>query len=230
MKEANKRLSEVIQAVLPIVILVLILQFTFLSLPLVSVLRFLIGSVMVMAGMLLFLHGARISLLPIGEAIGAELPQKMPFAIILIASCIIGLVVTMAEPDVRVLAFQVDLVSGGEINRSVLILAVALGVGIAVSLAILRIFLGINIAIVLLAGYIAVLILSFFVPPELVPVAFDAGGVTTGPITVPFILSLGIGVVSVLGGKSAIKDGFGIIGIASIGPIVSVMLLGIIYR
>ncbi len=230
MGEAKRQLVEVLKAVLPITVLVLILQFTILTLPLVSVLRFLIGTVMVILGLFLFLYGVKISLLPMGEAIGAQLPQRMPFGLILVVSGIIGMVITMAEPDVRVLAYQVDLVSGGEINKGILILAVGLGVGLSVSLAMLRIVLGIRIAYILLAGYLLVLLLSFFVPPQFVPVAFDSGGVTTGPITVPFILSLGIGMVSVLGGKSALKDGFGLIGIASIGPIISVMILGIIFR
>lgn len=230
MREAKKQLREVLQAVLPMACLIFILEFTWVSLPFVSLLRFLIGTILVILGMFLFLYGVKISLLQMGEAIGAQLPQKMSFSLILIVSCFMGLVVTMAEPDVRVLAYQVDLASRGEINRLILILAVALGVGISVSLAMLRIFLGIKMAFVLLIGYIFVLILSFFVPRQFVPVAFDAGGVTTGPITAPFILALGLGLVSVLGGKSTLKDGFGLIGIASIGPIISVMLLGIIFK
>lgn len=230
MKEARKQLIEVFQAVLPMVGLILILELTCLSLPIMSIFRFLIGTLLVIIGMFLFLFGAKISLLSMGEAIGAQLPQKMSFPLILIVSGIIGFIVTMAEPDVRVLAYQVDLASKGEINKLILIVTVALGVGISVSLAMLRIILGIKMSIVMLIGYTVVLILSFFVPRQFVPVAFDAGGVTTGPITVPFIVALGLGLVSVLGGKSALKDGFGLIGIASIGPIISVMLLGIIFR
>lgn len=230
MREARKQLIEVFQAVLPMVGLILILELTCLSLPIMSIFRFLIGTLLVIIGMFLFLFGAKISLLSMGEAIGAQLPQKMSFPLILIVSGIIGFIVTMAEPDVRVLAYQVDLASKGEINKLILIVTVALGVGISVSLAMLRIILGIKMSIVMLIGYTVVLILSFFVPRQFVPVAFDAGGVTTGPITVPFIVALGLGLVSVLGGKSALKDGFGLIGIASIGPIISVMLLGIIFR
>lgn len=230
MREARKQLIEVFQAVLPMVGLILILELTCLSLPIMSIFRFLIGTLLVIIGMFLFLFGAKISLLSMGEAIGAQLPQKMSFPLILIVSGIIGFIVTMAEPDVRVLAYQVDLASKGEINKLILIVTVALGVGISVSLAMLRIILGIKMSIVMLMGYTVVLILSFFVPRQFVPVAFDAGGVTTGPITVPFIVALGLGLVSVLGGKSALKDGFGLIGIASIGPIISVMLLGIIFR
>ncbi len=229
-REFKKLVSEVLMAVMPITVLVLLLQFTLLSLPFATIARFLAGALMVMIGLLFFLHGVKISLLPIGQAIGAELPQRVSFGLLLVLSFVLGLVVTMAEPDVRVLAHQVDYVSGGEIGKGILIFAVACGVGISVSLAMLRIVLGIRIAYVLAAGYSAVLILSLFVPSHFVPLAFDSGGVTTGPVTVPFILALGIGVVSVLGGKTAIGDGFGIVGIASIGPIISVMILGILYK
>jgi len=229
-RELKKLFSEVIMAVMPITVLVILIQLTLISLPFKVIARFLVGVLMVMVGLLLFLHGVKTGLLPLGQAIGSKLPQRVSFGLLLLLSFILGLVVTMAEPDVRVLGYQVDYASGGDIGKSMLVVVVALGVGISVSLAMLRIVLGIHIAYVLAAGYLAVLILSFFVPPHFVPVAFDAGGVTTGPVTVPFILALGIGVVSVLGGKTAIGDGFGIVGIASIGPIISVMILGIIFR
>jgi len=139
-------------------------------------------------------------------------------------------VATVAEPDVRVLAHQVDIVSEGQIGKTPLILTVALGIGFFVAMAVLRIILGLPIAYVLGGGYLLVLVLSLFTPPDFVPIAFDAGGVTTGPVTVPFILALGIGTASVLGGKSSIADGFGLVGLASIGPVIGVMLLGLIYR
>jgi len=217
------------QAVLPLAAVVLVLQTVVLSMPLAVIARFLLGTAMVMAGLMLFLKGVRIGLLPMGQAIGAELPKRTTFAWLLVLAFILGFAVTVAEPDVRVLAYQVDFASGGQIGRGLLVLSVALGVGLSVGLAMLRILLGVPMGWVLAAGYALVLILSFFVPAHFLPVAFDAGGVTTGPVTVPFILALGIGVVSVLGGRSAIGDGFGIVGIASIGPVLSVMLLGIFY-
>lgn len=206
------------------------MQFTLLSLPAAVLIRFLVGALLVMAGLFLFLKGVRVGLLPIGQAIGRELPKRTSLGLLLFFSSVLGFVVTVAEPDVRVLAHQVAYVSGGDIGKGVLILVVALGVGLSVGLAMLRIVLGLPISLILAAGYLAVLVLSFFVPPHFLPVAFDAGGVTTGPVTVPFILALGIGIVSVLGGKSAIGDGFGVVGIASIGPIIAVMILGIIFR
>jgi len=135
----------------------------------------------------------------------------------------------VAEPDVRVLAHQVDIASRGAIESNILILAVALGVGFFVSIAILRILLGIPIFYFLTAGYVMVVALSFFTPPDFVAISFDAGGVTTGPMAVPFILALGVGATSVLGGKSTVADTFGLIGLASIGPVLGVMILGVIF-
>jgi hypothetical protein len=145
------------------------------------------------------------------------------------AAFIIGVAVTIADPDVMVLANQVGLVSGGEIGRLLLILVVACGMGFFVMLAMLRIVLGVPIQYVLAIGYSIVLILSLFAPSNYVPLAFDAGAVATGPLIVPFILSVGLGTASVLEGRSALRDGFGIMGLASLGPILAVMLLGVIY-
>ncbi len=223
-------LYEVLMAVMPITLVVTILQVVLISLPLVDFLRFLLGSFMVMLGLTLFLQGVKMGFLPMGETIGSKLPQEASLVVILLVAFTLGFVVTLAEPDVRVLAYQVDVVSEGEIARNVLILAVALGVAVFVCMAILRIILGFPIAYLLAAGYTAVLILSFFTPAHFVPISFDAGGVTTGPVTVPFILALGIGTASVLGGRSSITDGFGLVGLASIGPILAVMILGMIYR
>lgn len=221
---------EVLLAVLPITLVTTILQVFVIALPIELFLRFLIGAFLVMVGLTLFLQGVKMGLLPMGETIGAELPQKASLPIILLVAFLLGFLVTVAEPDVRVLAFQVDLVSEGAVTKNILILAVALGVAVFVCIALLRIILGVPIAYLLAGGYTMVLLLSFFTPPDFVPLSFDAGGVTTGPVTVPFILALGIGTASVLGGRSSISDGFGLVGLASIGPILAVMILGVIYR
>lgn len=223
-------LYEVLLAVLPITLVTTILQVFVIALPIELFLRFLIGAFLVMVGLTLFLQGVKMGLLPMGETIGAELPQKASLPIILLVAFLLGFLVTVAEPDVRVLAFQVDLVSEGEVSKNILILAVALGVAVFVCMAVLRIILGVPITYLLAGGYTLVLLLSFFTPPDFVPLSFDAGGVTTGPVTVPFILALGIGTASVLGGRSSISDGFGLVGLASIGPILAVMILGVIYR
>lgn len=222
-------IHEVLQAVTPIALLVIVLQVTIIHMPAEPFIRFLVGAFFVMTGLLLFLQGVKIGLLPLGNAIGSELPKKGSFSFLIIMAFILGFVVTIAEPDVRVLAHQVDIVSDGFIKDYILILSVAAGVAFFVSLAMVRIIFNIPISYIFAVSYTAIIILSFFTPPDFVPIAFDAGGVTTGPVTVPFILALGIGTTSVLGGKSAIADGFGLIGLASIGPVIGVMILGMIY-
>lgn len=148
---------------------------------------------------------------------------------IVIFGFLLGLVVTIAEPDVRVLATQVEQVSNEGISKGILIFAVAVGVGLFVALAMFRIVFNVSIVLLFTVGYAIVFAVAAFAPPIFVPVGFDSGGVTTGPLTVPFILSLGVGVATVIRGKSASSDGFGLVGLASLGPILSVLVLGVIY-
>lgn len=224
----RKIAREVLLSVLPITLVVVILQFSLIRMPTPVLVRFLVGAVMVAVGLILFLFGMKIGLLPLGEMIGGEITKRGSIVLILTMAFVLGVAITVAEPDVRVLAHQVDTASEGAVAKNVLILAVAAGVGVFLTLALLRVIMGIPIAYLLVAGYGTVLIMSIFAPQSYFPVAFDAGGVTTGPMTVPFLISFGIGTVAVLGGKSSLADGFGLVGLASIGPIISVMVLGMI--
>ncbi len=228
-EDIREILLEVLQSIVPIVIVVALIQLLLLRSPGEIFWQFMAGALMVTAGLFLFLVGVRISLLPIGEMIGSEMVARGSLIFLLVAAFIFGFVITVAEPDVRVLAHQVDIASRGAIDSNILIIAVALGVGFFVSLAILRILLGIPIAYLLAGGYILVVALSFFTPPDFVAISFDAGGVTTGPMAVPFILALGVGATAVMGGKSGMAEAFGLIGLASIGPVISVMVLGVIF-
>lgn len=229
LSDVKEILLEVVQAIVPIVIVISLIQFFVIRTPLELFWQFIAGALMVTAGLFLFLVGVRVSLLPIGELIGSEVTSRGSVPALLAAAFVFGFIITVAEPDVRVLAHQVDIASGGAIESNILILAVALGVGFFVSVAILRILLGIPIFYFLTAGYVMVVALSFFTPPDFVAISFDAGGVTTGPMAVPFILALGVGATSVLGGKSTVADTFGLIGLASIGPVLGVMILGVIF-
>ncbi|MBS4030113.1 MAG: DUF1538 domain-containing protein [Clostridiales bacterium] len=229
MNKIKEIFLEVIYAVMPITLFVIFLQFTLMRLPLHTFLQFIIGVIMVTLGLSLFLLGVHIGLLPIGELIGSYLPKTGKVWLVIFFGLILGFVITVAEPDVRVLAIQVDMVSQGIISKNILIYAVALGVAISVGFAMLRVILNIPIHYLLIAGYALVFTLAGFTPSQFVPISFDAGGVTTGPMTVPFILALGIGVSSVLAGKRSSTDGFGFVALASIGPIIAVLLLGVIY-
>lgn len=229
LNDVKEILFEVLQAIIPIVAVISLIQFFVIRTPVELFLQFIAGAIMVTAGLFLFIVGVRVSLLPIGELIGSELTAKGSLVVLLIAAFIFGFVITVAEPDVRVLAHQVDIASRGAIESNLLIISVALGVGFFVALAILRILLGVPIAYLLATGYVTIVILSFFTPPDFVAISFDAGGVTTGPMAVPFILALGVGATSVLGGKSTVSETFGLIGLASIGPVLGVMLLGVLF-
>jgi hypothetical protein len=209
----------------------LILQYTLIWLPFSSVLQFLVGVLFVSIGFALFLIGVHIGLLPVGEMIGSALPKTGKVWMILLFSFVLGFAVTVAEPDVHVLSGYVDQVSNGEIDKWSLIIPVALGLGIFVSLSMARIILGISIKWLLFVGYTVVfgLALSPWVSEQFIPISFDAGGVTTGPMAVPFILAFGVGIASVLRSDDKSSDGFGLVALASIGPLLAVLILGIVY-
>jgi len=222
------KVLEVITAILPLVVAVVILQVAVIRMPGLVFLQFIIGAAMVIAGMILFLLGVEIGILPMGKALGAGVPRRGSIYWVIGIALLIGFAATVAEPDVLVLTGQVDEVSGGTIASNVLVPVIAIGVGFFVAMAMLRVLFNFPIAYLLTAGYVIVIILAFFAPAEFVPVAFDAGGVTTGPMAVPIILSLGLGFSSVLAGRSALSDGFGLIGLASIGPVIGVMVMGMV--
>ncbi|MBC7085818.1 MAG: DUF1538 domain-containing protein [Methanomethylovorans sp.] len=220
--------KEVLQAILPLTLAVLLIMLLFMDMDSDLVITFLKGTIFVIFGMGLFLMGVKLGMLPIGEAIGADLPQHGSVIFIVVVAFLLSFMATVAEPDVRVLSTMIESVSDDNISRSALILSIALGVGFFVTVSMLRIIYGIPLKHILFVGYLIVLLLAFFTPMEYLAISFDAGGVTTGPVTVPVILALGVGLSSVLTGKSELSESFGLIGLASIGPILSLMILGII--
>lgn len=224
----NKKLilktKESLSSVLPITIIVLILNFTITPMPFVIRGLFLMGAFLLILGMGLFTLGADMAMMPMGEQIGSVLTKSRKLFLLIGISLMMGIMITIAEPDLQVLAEQVPSVA----NR-IIILYVAVGVGIFLVLALLRILFQWRLSFLLIGLYLAVFILASFTSKDFIPVAFDSGGVTTGPITVPFILALGVGVSSVLGGKSSHDDSFGLVAFGSVGPILAVMILGMIY-
>jgi len=219
-----------VRSVLPITAAVILLQITVVRQPWSEFLIFLFSVLMTMAGLTLFLIGVKESLLAIGELVGKSLLQSGKLWFIVAFAIAVGFAVTVAEPGVQVLANQVDVVSGGEISRYLLVAVVALGVGIYLALAMLRVIFNISLLKLLLVGYILVFALAIFTAPEFLAVSFDAGGATTGPVTVPFILSLGVGVSAIRGSRTASQDSFGFVGLGSVGPILAVLLLGVIFK
>lgn len=220
--------KEVLQAVLPLTIAVLFIMLLFMGMDLDLVITFLKGAVFVIFGMGLFLMGVKLGMLPIGESIGADLPKHGSVVLIFIVGFLLSFLATVAEPDVRVLSTVIESVSENSIQRNMMILSIALGVGFFVAASLLRIVYGIPLNHMLFVGYLIVVLLAFITPTEYLAIAYDSGGVTTGPVTVPVILALGVGISSVLKGKSELSESFGLIGLASLGPILSLMILGIL--
>lgn len=218
---------EVLYGVLPISIIITILQFTLVKLPWDTYFDFLGGALLLLIGLTIFLLGVNIGFVPFGEALGNALVKTGKMRLILLFGVIIGFAVTIPEPDVQVLISQVAATTSS-IDKTLLLIVLASGVGIFVALALLRIFLKIPVRYILIGGYALCLLLLLFCPSEIATIAFDAGGVTTGSLTVPFIMSLGVGVASVMAKKSSMSDSFGILAIASLGPVLSILLLGVL--
>lgn len=222
MQESLKlKLKEAFSSVIPITAIVLILSLTIAPMPLGTLSLFLFGAILLIVGMGLFTLGADVAMMPMGEQIGAHLTKSRNLKLLIFVAFLIGTMITMAEPDLVVLANQVP-----SIPDAVIIGAVAIGVGIFLVIALLRIVFQIKIAHLFIFFYACIFILAIFSSENFLPVAFDSGGVTTGPITVPFIMALGIGVASVRGGKNSRDDSFGLVGLCSVGPILAVLILG----
>jgi hypothetical protein len=225
----KEKFLEVIKAIAPLIVVVCVLQFTLVKAPTALFLQFLIGSMMVIGGMMLIFIGIDIGILPMGRVIGSELPQKSSLKVILIVAFSLGFATTVAEPDVMVLSKQVDALSQGAIPGNVVLYVMATGLAIFVVIAMLRVVYGFRMVYLLASAYSVVIVLSFFTPAKFVPLAYDAGSVTTGVLTAPVVIAMALGLSSVLAGRSAVSDGFGLLGFASIGPIIAVMIMGILF-
>ena len=217
--------KEAFASVLPITLIVLVLCFLWMPAPSGAMLGFLVGAALLIIGMGLFTLGTDLAMTPIGEHVGAAMTRSKKLWIVLLLSFLLGVIVTISEPDLQVLAQQVP-----GVPNMVMIMAVAIGVGLFLLVAMLRILFKIPMKWLLLGCYLGVFALAQFVPDEFLAVAFDSGGVTTGPMTVPFILALGVGVSSLRVDSNAENDSFGLVALCSVGPILAVMLLGIIFR
>ena len=218
-----EKIKESLAAVLPITAIVLVISVTIAPLTPGTLVLFLFGALLLVAGMGLFTLGVDMSMTPMGDGMGVEISKSKRIGLSLIICFILGAVITIAEPDLQVLAEQLPAVP-----NMVLILAVAVGVGFFLVVAQVRMLLNIPLSYTLLFFYLILFVLTIFVPDYFIPVAFDSGGVTTGPVTVPFIMSLGIGMAAIRSDKNSGNDSFGLISLCSIGPILSVMILGLV--
>ncbi len=221
----REKISESISSVLPIAVIVALMCLSFVPVTTDLMLAFLLGTIMLIIGMGLFTLGAEASMTQIGNHTGAKMTKSRRLWLILLLSFVLGIAITVAEPDLTVLASNVP-----HINTTVLIITVSVGVGLFLVVCMLRILLGIQLRWVLLVCYAVVFLMAALSDAGFLSVAFDSGGVTTGPMTVPFIMALGVGVASIRSDKNAEADSFGLVALCSIGPIIAVMLLGFFYE
>ena len=225
MRQLKEAMGESVSSVMPIVVIVLLLCISISPLESGVLVLFMFGTLLLIFGMTLFTIGSNMSMHPLGEGIGIQLSRSKKLWLQVIVSFALGLLITIAEPDLTVLAQQIP-----SIPNMVLIVAVGVGVGLFLVVATLRVAFGWPLTKLLLVFYILVMIIACFTPREMIPAAFDSGGVTTGPITVPFIMALGAGMASVRSDKHSAEDSFGLVALCSVGPILSVLLLNIFYK
>ncbi len=220
----REKLKEALAAVIPVVCIVLVLCFSIAPVSASILLCFLFGATMIIVGMMFFTLGAELAMTPMGEQVGAAMTRKKKLWFMVVVSFLLGFIVTISEPDLQVLASLVP-----SIPNTTVILSVALGVAVFLVVAILRIFFAKPLPPLLVILYIVVFGVSLLVPESFWAIAFDSGGVTTGPMTVPFIMAFGVGVSSMRSDKHAADDSFGLVALCSVGPILAVLILGMIF-
>ena len=224
-EKLKEKIKESLSSVLPITAIVLVLSVTLVPLEVGTVALFLTGALLLIVGMGFFQLGAEMAMTPLGQGVGSRLMHSSRLYLILPVALLMGVIITIAEPDLQVLANQV-----AAIPNAVLIWTVAAGVGLFLVVAVLRVLFHVSLSKLLFLLYILLFLLSFFSPDTFTAVAFDSGGVTTGPMTVPFIMALGVGLSAVRSGQDSTDDSFGLVALCSIGPILMVLLLGIFYH
>ncbi|MRX71986.1 DUF1538 domain-containing protein [Bacillus lacus] len=221
-------LMEVAFAVTPLLFFFLVFQIFFLKLPKEQIARIAFGFVFTYIGLALFLQGVHIGFMPVGREMG-QIMGQLPYTWIIVPiGFVLGFVATFAEPAVRVLNKKIESVSSGNLSQRVMLISLSVGVGFSIALSMFRILAGIPLFYILIPGYTAALILLYFTNKNFIEIAFDSGGVATGPMTVTFILSIAVGVAAVTEGRDPLMDGFGMIALVALAPIISVLILGII--
>ena len=223
-----QKVREAVSSVLPITVIVTILNFTIAPVGTELFLRFLLGAAAITSGLGIFLFGADMAIQPIGMHMGSSITRQRSLFLLLSSGLILGFLINVAEPDLLVLAGQVAAVTAGGITFWELVIVVSIGIGLMVAIGLGRIVFRISLPKLITVAYAIVFTLYIFAPGPFLGIAFDSGGATTGSMTVPFILALGMGVASVEGGRESEEDSFGLLGLASIGPMLAVLSMGIL--
>ena len=225
------KFKEVLYSVLPITAIVIILNFTLTPIDTTLFVRFLIGAALIIIGLTIFLIGVDVGITPIGNNMGASIVRPNKIWIVVIAGLLLGFFISIAEPDLYILAGQVDAVTSGLITKISIVAVVSIGIAIMLSNGLTRIVYNVPLFKILTVLYGIILVLAVFTPREFIAIAFDASGATTGALTVPFVLALAIGVSKLKkDSKSSEKDSFGLVAIASTGAIIAVMIMSIVSK
>ena len=220
----------VLVAVMPLAVLFLLFQVLLLRLPRRSVRDILVGTLVAAAGLFLFLLGVGIGFLPFGRAVGGALGSLPEKWLMVPAGLFLGFVTTWGEPAVRILADQVEQASNGSIRKSMVLVAICIGVAAAVALGLIRIGYGISLLYLLVPGYMLVILLMWLSDKDFVSIAVDSGGVATGPLANTFLLALALGASASTGHQDPIVQGLGLVALIALAPIISVMMLGLVIR
>ncbi|PKK38966.1 Membrane spanning protein [Clostridiaceae bacterium JG1575] len=229
MNELTVKMKEVGASLAPVVLLVLLLHATWVPLPGELLLRFSLGVLLIFGGLTFLLIGIEGSITPLGASLGSWMTRKGKVWLVLTLGLLLGFLITLAEPDLQILAGQLEGITRGELPRGLLIGVVSLGVALVITLGLLRILYAIALQRMLFVAYGLILFLAFWVGPDFLAVAFDASGATTGALTVPFVLALALGVSALKkDSKGSEEDAFGLVGLASAGAILAVLLLRIV--
>ena len=228
LKELKDKILEALYSALPITVLVYLMALTpWFEFSTVELITFTVGAVLLVLGIGLFSMGADLAMTPMGAHVGAGLSKQRKLGLLLFVCFVLGMLITIAEPDLQVLANQVSAV----MNGTVLVYAVGFGVGAFLVIAVLKIVFRKSLSNILMLFYMLLFALALLLAVNgnlpLLPMSFDSGGVTTGPITVPFIMALGVGISSVLGDPRSKDNSFGLVALCSVGPVLAVLVLGL---
>lgn len=220
-------LVDTIKDVAPIIIVIFFFQYAIIKKPVAHLHKIIVGIIMVVLGLYAFIVGLEMGLFPIGETIALQLTGMGNNLLIYLFAFLIGFSTTMAEPALLAIAIKAEEITEGNIKQNILRMVVALGVAVGISLGAYRLVSGDPIHYYIIAGYILVIIFTYFAPKNIVPIAYDSGGVTTSTVTVPLVAALGLGLAENIEGRNPLIDGFGLIAFASLFPMLTVMGYGI---
>jgi hypothetical protein len=228
-KDFHIVLKDVAIALAPLVAVFAFFQLFMLKLPKRQVIKIIKGVILTFIGLALFMQGVHIGFMPVGELMGMAIASLEYNWILIPIGFLLGFAVIMAEPAVRVLTLEVEKASSGHVNRNIMLYTLCIGVAISVALSMLKVLTGISLWFFLVPGYIIALLLTRFVSSDFTAIAFDAGGAATGPMTVTFILSMTVGVAKQLEDRNPLTDGFGMVSLVALTPILLILILGFLY-